>query len=159
MRKQKVIINKTIVMKIFFAAVIALASLSTLTAKAQDVNIAAAVTNSFSQSFKNASGVQWQNAGTYYKADFYLNGQFATAFYDASGNLMGVTKNVSPLQLPLTLQASLKGSYEDYWISEAFELSDNNGTTYFATVENGDHKITLKSVAGKWMTYKKSRKC
>ncbi len=145
-------------MKIIFSALIALTTFSSSNAKAQDVNIAAAVTNSFSQSFKNASDVQWKNAGSYYKADFHLNGQYATAFYDQSGNLMGVTKNVSPLQLPLTLQASLKASYEDYWISEAFELSDNSGTTYYTTVENVNQKITLKSIAGKWMTYKKSRK-
>jgi hypothetical protein len=87
-----------------------------------------------------------------------LNGQYATAFYDQSGNLMGVTKNISPVQLPLTLQASLKASHEEYWISEVFELSDNSGTTYFATVENGEQKITLKSISGKWTTYKKSRK-
>jgi hypothetical protein len=145
-------------MKLFFTSLIALTSFSSLSLKAQDINIAAAVTTSFSETFKNASEVQWQNAGSYYKADFHLNGQYATAFYDQSGNLMGVTKNISPVQLPLTLQASLKASHDDYWISEVFELSDNIGTSYFATVENGDQKITLKSISGKWTTYKKSRK-
>ena len=87
-----------------------------------------------------------------------MNGQFITAFYDAAANLVAVTKNISPLQLPVTLQASLKNSYCDYWISELFELSNENGTSYYVTVEDGDSKLTLKSSGTNWTTYKKSRK-
>jgi hypothetical protein len=145
-------------MKLLFLTLTVLLSLSSFKATAQDINLAASVTTSFHASFKNATDVQWSQAGSHYKAMFHLNGQSATAFYDQQGNLLGVTRNISAVQLPLTLQANLKTSYEDYWISELFELSDNNGTAYFVTLENNDHKVTLKSIAGHWSVYKKSRK-
>jgi hypothetical protein len=61
--------------------------------------------------------------------------------------------------LPVTLQTALKKSYEAYWISDLFELSDENGTSYYVTVENGDAKVTLKSTqTNQWTVYQKSRK-
>jgi hypothetical protein len=145
-------------MKLFFLTLLALASFCSFTATAQDINIAASVTNSFHASFKNATDVRWSQSGAHYKVLFHLNGQSVTAFYDQNATLLGATKNISPLQLPVTLQASLNASYEDYWISDLFELSDNNGTAYIVTVENSDTKVTLKSIAGNWSVYKKSRK-
>lgn len=145
-------------MKLFFLTLIALTSLNSFTVKAQDINVSAAVTNAFNSSFKNASDVQWKDGGSYYKADFTLNGQYVTAFYNESATLMAVTKNVSFVQLPVTLQTSLKAGYDEFWISELFELSDERGTSYYATVENGDTKVTLKSYGNNWSTYKKSRK-
>lgn len=145
-------------MKSFFLLLFALTTFSTYKAVAQETNIAAAVTTSFHASFKDATDVQWSQSGQHYKADFYLQGQYVRAFYNQNANLLGVTKNLSPVQLPVTLQASLKTAYEDGWISDLFELSDQNGTTYYATVENNESKITLKSVGGQWSAYKKSRK-
>jgi post-segregation antitoxin (ccd killing protein) len=145
-------------MKSFFLLLFALATFSSFKATAQDINIAAAVTTSFHASFKNATDVAWSQTGSHYKATFHLNGQYATAFYDQHGTLLGVTRNISAVQLPVTLQASLKASYEDCWISDLFELSDNNGTAYYVTLENNDSKITLKSILGQWSVYKKNRK-
>lgn len=145
-------------MKLIMLTLTALISLGSFTAKAQDVTVSAAVVNSFNSAFKNAADVQWKDGGTYYKADFTLNGQYVTAFYNANAGLMAVTKNISTVQLPVTLQTSLKDSYEEYWVSELFELSDEFGITYYATVENNDSKIILKSSGGSWTTFKKSRK-
>ena len=71
---------------------------------------------------------------------------------------MAVTRNISPVQLPVTLQNNLKTAYEEHWISELFELSDESGTSYYVTVEDGDSKVTLKSFGNSWSTFKKSRK-
>jgi hypothetical protein len=145
-------------MKLLILTLTALISFSSLKSNAQDIKVSAAVTNAFNASFKNADGVQWKDCGTYYKADFNLSGQYVTAFYDANANLMAVTKNITTMQLPITLQTKLKQSYDDFWVSDLFELSDENGTSYYVTVEDGDSKITLKSVGNTWTTYKKNRK-
>lgn len=145
-------------MKLIILTLTALISFSSFKSNAQDVTASAAVINAFNSSFKQATNVQWKDGGNYYKADFTLNGQYVTAFYNANAGLMAVTKNISPLQLPVTLQTSLKASYEDYWISELFELSDESGISYYTTVENTDTKITLKSSGGSWTTFKKTRK-
>ena len=124
-----------------------------------DVNVSSAVVSTFKSSFKNASDVTWKVTNQYSKADFSLNGQFVSAYYDASANLIAVTRNISSFQLPITLQSKLKESYEDYWISDLFELSDNDGTAYYVTVEDGDSKITLKSSGtNSWNVYQKQRK-
>jgi post-segregation antitoxin (ccd killing protein) len=145
-------------MKTLFLTLITMVSFSSFKAAAQDINVSASVVNAFQSSFKQASEVHWKEAGNYMKADFNMNGQYVSAFYDQNATLIAVTKNISPVQLPVTLQTSLKASYEDYWISEVFELSDQNGISYYTTVENGDSKITLKSIGSSWSTYKKSRK-
>lgn len=145
-------------MKLLLFTLTALLSFGSVKTNAQDIKVSVVVTNAFHNSFSNASDVQWKDCGTYYKADFVMNGQYVTAFYDQNASLLGVTKNISALQLPVTLQANLKQSYEDYWISDLFELSNESGTSYYVTVEDGDSKITLKSVGNSWTTYKKQRK-
>ncbi|MDQ3277869.1 MAG: hypothetical protein M3Q06_06060 [Bacteroidota bacterium] len=145
-------------MKFIFFALTALLSFGSLKSNAQDMQVSAAVINAFNHSFKNASDVQWKDGGNYYKADFTLNGQYVTAFFNTEAKLMAVTRNISPVQLPITLQNNLKTAYEDYWISELFELSDGNGTSYYVTVEDGDSKVTLKSFGTTWSTFKKNRK-
>jgi post-segregation antitoxin (ccd killing protein) len=145
-------------MKLVLLTLTALLSFGVAKTNAQDIHVSAAVTNAFHSSFKQAADVQWKDCGNFYKADFVMNGQYVTAFYDANAILLGVTKNISPVQLPVTLQANLKKSYDNYWVSEAFELSNETGTSYYVTVENGESKITLKSLGNTWTTYKKQHK-
>ncbi|HVF80465.1 MAG TPA: hypothetical protein VM884_00950 [Flavisolibacter sp.] len=147
-------------MKFLLVAITAVLSIINTKASASDeTKVSAAILSSFNSSFKNASEVAWKNSGNFYKANFTMNGQYVTAFYDATAKLLAVTRNISSVQLPVTLQTSLKNCYEAYWISDLFELSDENGTSYYVTVENGDAKITLKSTqTNDWTVYQKSRK-
>lgn len=147
-------------MKFLLVAITVVLSITNTKASASDdIKVSAAVLTSFNSSFKNVSEVAWKTADNYYKADFAMNGQYVTAYYDVAATLVAVTRNISSFQLPVTLQTSLKKSYEAYWISDLFELSDENGTSYYVTVENADAKITLKSTpVNGWSIYKKSRK-
>ena len=147
-------------MKVLLVAITALLSITNLKAAANDdITVSAAVLASFHSAFKNASEVEWKQSGNYYKADFAFNSQYVTAYYDATANLVAVTRNISSYQLPVTLQTKLKASYETYWISDLFELSNENGTSYYVTLENSDAKITLKStVSNEWAVYQKGRK-
>ena len=71
---------------------------------------------------------------------------------------MAMTRNISSLDLPMTLQTSLK-KYTGYWISDLFEISNNDGTNYYITMENAGSKIVLKSNSGgNWNVFKKSVK-
>ena len=147
-------------MKFLVVTLISLFSLlSTRSNASDDVNVSSAVVAAFQSSFKNASEVSWKVSGDYYKADFVMNSQYISAFYDQAGALVAVTRNINSFQLPITLQTKLRDSYGTYWISDLFELSDDNGTTYYVTIENGDSKITLKSYGtSDWSTFKKQRK-
>ena len=147
-------------MKFLLITLISLFSLvSTKSHASDEVTVSAAVVASFNSSFKNASEVSWKVTNNFYKADFVLNSQYVSAFYDNTGNLVAVTRNINSFQLPMTLQTKLKNAYGSYWISDLFEMSDDQGTSYYVTIENGDTKTTLKSNGtSDWSVYQKQRK-
>jgi hypothetical protein len=113
---------------------------------------------SFNSSFKTATEVKWTVTDTYFKADFALNGQYVSAYYDAEGNMKALTRNISSLQLPIALQADLKKNYDSYWISDVLEVANEEGTSYYITLETADTQLILKSNSGSWNTFKKQRK-
>ena len=117
------------------------------------------VLNAFNTEFANAQQVEWSASADYFKASFALNGQIVSAFYNTDGELMGLTRNIPSTQLPVRLQTSLKRNYDSFWVSNLFEVSNSEGTSYYITLENGDKKIILKSSGNSdWSTYKKDRK-
>jgi hypothetical protein len=72
---------------------------------------------------------------------------------------MGLTRNISSTQLPISLQAELKKEYSEFWISDLFEVANDEGTHYYITIENSETKLVLKgSTDGSWSTFQKSRK-
>ncbi|MBL7708536.1 MAG: hypothetical protein JNJ86_05665 [Chitinophagaceae bacterium] len=133
-------------------------TISTLSAFAgEEVN--PRVLASFKSEFASAKEVAWTVTADYFKAEFTFNGQYVNAFYNTDGELMGLTRNITSLELPMNLQASLKKSYEDFWISDLFEITRSNNTGYYITLENADTKIVLKATAGEdWSVYKKVKK-
>ena len=117
------------------------------------------VLNAFNSEFTNVHEVEWTASADYFKASFALNGQMVSAFFNTDGELMGMTRNIPSSQLPVSLQTSLKRNYGSFWISNLFEVSNSNGTSYYITLENGDSKFILKSSGNSgWATYKKDRK-
>ena len=113
---------------------------------------------SFNSAFKNATDVKWTVTDNYFKADFALNGQYVSAFYDAEGKMIALTRNISSLQLPIALQADLKVKYDSYWISDVFEVAGETGTSYYITLETADTQLVLKSEGDSWSNFKKQRK-
>ena len=113
---------------------------------------------SFNSSFKNATEVKWTITDDYFKADFALNGQYVSAFYDTDGKMIALTRNISSLQLPIALQADLKKDYGAYWISDVVEVANEVGTSYYITLETADTQLILKSEGDSWSNFKKQRK-
>src|SRR4030095_5643599 len=133
-------------------------TMSSLAAFACEENVNKKCVDAFSQQFAGAKDVKWTAKDTYYQASFVFNGQYADAFYQLNGKLMAMTRNISSLDLPMTLQTSLK-KYTGSWISDLFEISDNDGTRYYITMESAGSKIILKSnCAGNWNVFKTSVK-
>lgn len=142
--------------KIIMTLAIAISSLAVFAA---DVKVSTAVLNAFNSEFSEAKDVQWTSGTGYYKASFVFNDQHVTAFYGFDGQMLGLARNISSLDLPMNLQTSLKKDYADRWITELFEVSNEEGTHYYITLEQADSKVTLKSSNGsKWSVYKKSTK-
>jgi hypothetical protein len=72
---------------------------------------------SFKKEFAQAKDVSWQKAGEMVKATFTLNERVLFAYYNESGDLIALTRNITTDQLPITLVTSLKKNYADYWVS------------------------------------------
>jgi hypothetical protein len=134
-------------------------ALSTLFAFAGEENVNAKVLDAFNEQFNSAKEVKWTQGSNFYKAAFVFNGQHVFAFYTTEGELMGLTRYISSVDLPVRLQADLKKDYSNYWIADLFEVSNDEGTNYYMTIENADSRIILKSDSNNdWSTYQKFSK-
>ena len=117
------------------------------------------VINSFKKEFVEAQNVQWESNKDFAKATFSIHGQVMFAYYNGEGNLVAVTRNLVASQLPITLLSEIKKNYGEYWISDLFEMSSNDETTYYITLENGDQKLVMKSDDSRsWEVFKKEKK-
>ena len=140
-----------------FALLIAIAFIS-LSSFATEVNVDATVLKSFNTEFVGASAVNWKVGKDFFKAEFLLNGQHVAAYFNANGNLMATTRNISSLDLPTGLQSSLRKSHGDYWITDLVEISNEEGVQYYVSVENADSKLMLSSSGKGWHQFKKTAK-
>jgi hypothetical protein len=142
--------------KIILTLAIAISSMAVF---AKDVKVNTVVLSAFNTEFSEAKEVQWTAGTGFYKAAFVYNEQHLTVFYSFDGEMIGLSRNISSLDLPLNLQSSLKKEYGDRWITDLFEISNDEGTQYYITLEQADSKLTLKSSNGsKWSVYKRSTK-
>jgi hypothetical protein len=123
----------------------------------EDVN--SSVRKTFQNEFANAENTNWSVAGRFAKATFTLHGQEWYAFYSVTGERVALARNVQVSSLPIKLIDEVRGSYNAFWITSAFEVSSENESSYFVTVENADQKITLKSLGTSgWLVYKSTSK-
>ena len=134
-------------------------SLTSLSSFATDFEVSKPVLESFNSTFRNATEVSWSSVDNYFKVNFILNDQYASAYYDQQGKMIALTRNISSRNLPFALQVSLKKEYSAYWITNLFEFTNEAGTYYMVTLENGDSRVVLKSsLETNWDLYRKSAK-
>ncbi|MEO5999149.1 MAG: hypothetical protein ABIN89_20415 [Chitinophagaceae bacterium] len=128
-------------------------------ANGKDNEVNSTVLTSFSQQFEKATDVNWTKTEIYFKVTFTWNGQNLSAFYDANGESIAVSRNILPTDLPLILQTNLADTYSGYWVSDLFENSIKDNSKYYITIENADKKIILESMdRNYWSMFKKSTK-
>ena len=107
----------------------------------------------FKKDFSGANDVTWETSADFSKVTFTINGSILFAYYSSNGELISASRNISASQLPITLFTALKSDYNAYWITDLFELSRDNTTTYYVTLENANEKKILSSTSWGWETY------
>jgi hypothetical protein len=121
--------------------------------------ITAQVVAAFNNQFPSATETEWSTGSNYYKASFLYNNNYVNAYYSPEGDFLATLRNISSVDLPVLLQASLKKDYSSFWVSDLYEMSKQEGSNYFITLENADQKIVLKSINGSaWTQHKKTGK-
>lgn len=145
--------------KIFLSlAAVALMGISAF-ANGNDETVSQKTLTAFKSDFSNATNPVWEQKDGFIKATFTFNGQVMFAYYDNDGQLKAVVRNIVSDKLPLNLLTSLKNDYADYWITDLFEISADNETTYYVTVENAGKKVVLKSDGSAyWNVFSKEKK-
>ena len=134
-------------------------ALSSMAAFAGEEDVDRKVLNAFKTDFSTANHVEWASGNNYYRASFIYNNKHVFAYYNTDGDLLGLTRYISSMDLPLGLQTELKKDYADYWISDLFEVSKTEGTAYYITLEEADKQVVLKSTdSSGWEVYKTIRK-
>ena len=122
------------------------------------VSVEPSVLKSFQATFANAKEVDWSLSQDLYKAVFFLNGQYVTAYFREDGGLQAITRHISATTLPMLLQTELKNEHKDKWVSDVLEVTGEGGVQYYVTLENAEVKVILKSLSATWSLYQKSRK-
>jgi hypothetical protein len=114
---------------------------------------------SFHSDFSTATDVEWETGNNYFRAAFSINEQRAFAYYDLEGQLISIARYISSFQLPFNLFSHLKNQYSNYWISDLFEVSNEEGLHYYVTLETAETKQVLRSSnGGSWISYSKNKK-
>jgi CRISPR/Cas system-associated exonuclease Cas4 (RecB family) len=134
-------------------------AISSLAVSAREAEVNKKVLDAFKTEFTTARDVEWTVGKDFYKAAFIFNDKHVFAYYNIDGDLLGLTRYISPVDMPLNLQISLKEKSNGYWISDLFEMAKNGTTSYYLTIENAETKTVLKSTSGSdWEEFKTVKK-
>jgi hypothetical protein len=113
----------------------------------------------FHKEFRSADVMQVEKKKDYTKVTFQMNGVVMFAYYSTDGDLVAVVRNILSTQLPIRLLMQLKQNHPDCWITDLFEVDHDGQTVYYASLENSDLKLTLRSAdTNSWETYQKETK-
>jgi hypothetical protein len=117
------------------------------------------IRDSFKKEFKNAEVIRWESHKAYTKATFRMNDKIMFAYYTGNGQLIAVARNILSDQLPIHLMTTLKNDYSGYWVIDLFEMTNDEESAYYVTLESPDYKLILESVnMNEWTIYKKEKK-
>jgi hypothetical protein len=145
--------------RIFTIALLFSLSVTSIFANTKEEVVNYRAQNSFKQEFAQAQNVKWETGRDFVKATFTMNDQVMIAYYSNGGSLLGVTRNITANQLPLALLSDIKKNHKNTWISDLFEVTTNDETSYYITLQDADQTLVLKSVGGTgWTNFKKEKK-
>lgn len=114
------------------------------------------VLNSFQNEFKGAKDATWSTVKELYRVDFTFGDQKVSAFFDSEGNVIASSRDITELQLPILLETRLKTDFQGYEVTGLFELDNENGTTYYATVKNSKRELLIQSTySSEWKKFSK----
>jgi hypothetical protein len=117
------------------------------------------VSNSFKNDFRNAVIISCEVSRNVTNLTFVMNDLIMHAFYAGNGDLLGVTRNILTSQLPIDLLLKFRQDYQDYWVTDLFEVTSREDHAYFITLENAGTRIVLRSADNfNWEIYKRTNK-
>lgn len=116
------------------------------------------VKNALEKEFPGATLVKWNDVEDYHVASFVFDGVRVEAYYDLEGELQGYGRCVQFERLPLPVTMAFEKRFKGAYFLEALEVSNEDGTSYWVSVETGDQKYRVHmNPDGRIMEKKKIR--
>ena len=136
-------------MKKLLALVLAF-TISTATFATNDNPVPTKVVTKLNADFKVDGNVKWKTTADWYKASFVSNNQIVDAFYSPQGKFIGVSRLISPAQLPMLLAKEVTEKAKSATVSNLFEMYTERGTEYYISYKNGNKEENFKGTAFGW---------
>lgn len=119
----------------------------TMSAFAKTSNVSKYLMKQFQRQFKNASNVTWKTTPDFTSATFTIDGEKTSVFYNATNDLIAVSKQINVDDLPKAAQRNLAKKYSNKTINSVIDYTDANGNeTYYIQLDADNAKnIILQS--------------
>ena len=104
-----------------------------------------AVAKALMQKYPSATGVDWEQKGIYFVADFWLDGKEANVWYDANANWQMTQLDIFWNNIPPAVQTAFNnGEYAD-WVQDDYYLLEYplNPMQFVIEVKQGNTKYQL----------------
>ena len=137
-----------------------------------ETHVSSPLASSFGSDFGQVEGVEWTDNGSFNQADFVKDNKHISAFYDASGKLIGTSEIVNFKSLPVKGRMNIFKHYSSYAIGPVIFFDDPNhndydlrlyGTrfaeekNYFVMLAKGPERIVLEvSPTGQLILFSKN---
>ena len=130
--------------KIILSAAIMLSLFSMAFANRPD-NAADRAAASFHRDFYKASAISSDVIDNHVRVTFFQDNETKYAYYDFQGNLIGVVQHILTSSLPKDLQEDIKKHYTNYWVTELFQVTTDEGQYYYLQLTNANETIVLST--------------
>lgn len=99
--------------------------------------------SNFEKIFKNATNVSWNQSGDFLQASCFLQGKVTHVFYNAEGDYICLTREITYDNLPEQAREYISKKYEGYEPAEiiSFTSKDAGNAFYCSLVKDGKKKI------------------
>jgi hypothetical protein len=114
-------------------------------------NVSYVALHGFTVDFADATDVNWTVTKNCQKASFTVDGVRKTAFYNLSGEYLGVTQRVDTKAIPAKTMKQISKEYAGYEVGEVIVYQANtdvnsniDATSYFVDLKNDKHEVLVR---------------
>ncbi|MDR1113278.1 MAG: hypothetical protein LBL18_05940 [Bacteroidales bacterium] len=102
-----------------------------------------ALQQKFMKDFPNAFDVEWEMFNNLYEVDFNIQHDDFEAFYDAKGNLIMYSREISRYDLPAIVKNAASNQYPKYKFEDVKKIFRGSQVFYKIEMEYGDSEVKL----------------
>ncbi|MBZ0327106.1 MAG: PepSY-like domain-containing protein [Altibacter sp.] len=120
--------------------VIALAILASVAMYGQDLKtteVPSTFTEGLLKVYPNATDIEWERNGNDYKVEFDSGKMEHEIWFNKTGDMVRVQKDITKKELPTALAEIIKRDYADYTIDDVESIFKDGVTTYIVELEKG----------------------